>query len=75
MCGAADGSIPTSTKGGAVKNAECRTIRGQEVWIVDEEEVWRVWCADCGIRLGTVNAGNEDGAARFTYDHRRGFLL
>lgn len=42
-----------------------------EVWIVDDGDVWTVHCMDCGTRLGTVNAGNEDGTIRLTEDHRK----
>jgi hypothetical protein len=42
-----------------------------EVWLVDEGDVWKVWCMDCGIRLGTVNEGNERGAIRLTEQHER----
>ena len=39
------------------------------VWITDEGDVWKVHCMDCGIRLGTVNTGNESGAMELTRKH------
>ena len=41
----------------------------EDVWFLDEGDVWLVQCMDCGIRIGTVNNGNEQGARRLTEDH------
>lgn len=41
----------------------------REVWLVDEGDVWRIWCMDCGTRIGTVNADNVSGASRLKNDH------
>ena len=46
-----------------------------EVWIVDLDDAWEVWCVDCGYRLGTTTnpeiEGREDDAKRLTYDHEK----
>lgn len=47
------------------------SARPTEVWLVDDIEVWKIWCTDCGYRVGTVNAGNEYGAIRLHEDHRK----
>ncbi len=39
------------------------------LWLVDEGDVWRIICMDCGARLGTVNAGNVEGACRLRNRH------
>lgn len=43
----------------------------RDVWFVDEGDAWKVMCMDCGIRVGTVNAGNEDGAYELAVRHDR----
>ena len=44
-------------------------FRPKTIWFVDDGDQWKVMCMDCGIRLGTVNAGNEEGAVHLTSGH------
>lgn len=45
-----------------------RTIT-TSIWLIDEGDVWRIMCMDCGVRLGTVNADNVEGARRLRRKH------
>lgn len=46
-------------------------LRPDEVWLVEDDDLWYVRCMDCGTRIGTVNAGNERGAVRLTQQHNK----
>lgn len=39
------------------------------VWLADEGDVWKIHCMDCAVRIGTVNAGNTEGAIKLTDRH------
>lgn len=45
-------------------------IPGVELWLVQDDDVWYVWCMDCGIKLGSVDAGDEADAYRCSRNHR-----